>query len=251
MKNISIVILILVLASLGLNAWMLAQLSTLKDDVKNVGQQVSSSIEEIKKIKTAPSPPAPPAQQAEVRVSIDDDPIKGDQKAPLTIIEFSDYQCPFCRRFHQEVLPSIESEYISKGKARYVFRDYPLAFHQQALPAALAANCAGEQGKYWEINSFLFENPTKLDIASVLSSSKNMGLDYGEFEKCINDKKYEPEIRKDIEDAKKYGVSGTPSFFVGKTEEGKEMTASYIRGAQPFEAFKARIDKLLSEEDKS
>jgi len=251
MKNISLVILILVLASLGLNAWMLAQLFTLKDDVKNVSEQVSSSIEEVKKIKAAPTAQAPQAQPAEVRVSIDDDPIKGDPKAPITIIEFSDYQCPFCRRFHQEVLPSIENEYISKGKVRYVFRDYPLSFHQQALPAALAASCAADQGKYWEVNDFLFENPTKLDIPNVLDSAKGLGLKYDEFEKCINEKKYEPEIQKDIEDAKKYGISGTPSFFVGKTEEGNEMTASYIRGAQPFEAFKSRIDKLLSEEDKS
>ncbi len=250
MKNIAIVILILILVSLGVNAWILGELSSLKGDVKNVGQQVSGAIEEIKKIKTAPSAPSAPAEPSEVRVSIDDDPIKGDPKAPLTLIEFSDYQCPFCRRFHQEVLPSIESEYISKGKVRYIFRDYPLQFHQQALPAALAANCAGEQEKYWEMNNFLFENPTKLDIASTLSSAKSLGLNYEEFEKCVNEKKYESEIQKDAEDAKKYGVRGTPSFFIGKTEEGKEMTGSYVRGAQPFEAFKARIDKLLSEGDK-
>lgn len=250
MKNVTIVILILILLGVGLNAWILAELSSMKDDVRKLSRQLSGAIEEIRKIKTAPSAPAAPSELSEVRVSIDDDPIKGDPKASLTIIEFSDYQCPFCRRFHQEVLPSIESEYISKGKVRYVFRDYPLTFHQQALPAALASNCAGEQGKYWEINNFLFENPTNLDIANILSSAKSLGLSYGEFEKCVNDKKYESEIQKDIEDAKKYGVSGTPSFFIGKTEEGKEMTASYIRGAQPFQVFKARIDKLLSEGDK-
>lgn len=250
MKNIAIVAIVLILVGLGLNAWILAELSSIKGDVKKLSQQVSGAVEAIKKIKTAPSAPVPPSEPSEVRVSIDDDPIKGDPKASLTIIEFSDYQCPFCRRFHQEVLPSIQNEYISKGIVRYVFRDYPLAFHQQALPAALAANCAGEQEKYWEMNDFLFENPTKLDIASILSSAKGLGLNYDEFEKCVNGEKYEAEIQKDMEDAKKYGVSGTPSFFIGKTEEGKEMTASYIRGAQPFRVFKVRIDKFLGEEDK-
>ncbi|MGH7792946.1 MAG: DsbA family protein, partial [Thermodesulfobacteriota bacterium] len=230
MKNIAIVTIVLILVGLGLNAWILAELSSIKGDVKKLSQQVSGAVEAIKKIKTAPSAPVPPSEPSEVRVSIDDDPIKGDPKASLTIIEFSDYQCPFCRRFHQEVLPAIQNEYISKGIVRYVFRDYPLAFHQQALPAALAANCAGEQEKYWEMNDFLFENPTKLDIASILSSAKSLGLNYDEFEKCVDGKKYEAEIQKDMEDAKKYGVSGTPSFFIGKTEEGKEMTASYIRG---------------------
>jgi len=249
MKTINIAILILVLASLGLNAWILMELSSIKRSMKSHGEQLSSAIEEVKKIKSPPpGAPAAEEQPSEVRVSVDDDPIKGDPKAPVTIVEFSDYQCPFCRRFHEQTLPSLDTEYISKGKVRYAFRDYPLEFHQNALPAALAANCAGEQGKYWEINDFLFKNPDKLEVPNILSSARSLGLNKEELEKCINEKRYQSEINRDMEDARKYGVRGTPSFFIGKTEEGKEINGFPIRGAQPYQVFKTRIDKLLGED---
>jgi protein-disulfide isomerase len=249
MKILSNLILVLIIITLGLNVWILAELSSVKSEVKKQGKEITSAVEEIKKVRTSRrATTSPPEESREVRVSIDDDPIKGDPKAPITIIEFSDYQCPFCRRFHQETLPLLESEYISKGKVRYVFRDYPLAFHKHAVSAAIAANCAGEQGKYWEINEFLFKNPDKLDTSTILSSAKDLGLNYEEFEKCINEKRYESEINKDFEDGRRYGVRGTPSFFIGKTEEGKEITGSYVRGAQQYQVFKTQIDKLLGED---
>ena len=238
-----------VLISIVLSAWILRDLKSVKHDMSARNQQISSAIEEVKKLAASrPSArPTPPSAQ-NVKVSIDNDPIKGDTKAPVTIVEFSDFQCPFCKRFYDQVLPSLDKEYISTGKVRLVFRDYPLEFHKNALPAAIAANCAQEQGKYWEVHNFLFEHPDKLDTTSMLSSAEELNLNRDKFEKCVNDNTKEAEINKDIQDGQLYGVRGTPSFFIGKTDDGKgEMTGVYIRGAQPFQVFKAEIDKLLAQ----
>ena len=143
------------------------------------------------------------------------------------------------------MLSKIEEEYISKGKVRLVFRDYPLGFHKQAVPAALAANCAGEQGKYWEVHDFLFENPDKLDTQAVSDASAELGLDKAKFDACVSDKSKESEITADFKDGQKYGVTGTPSYFIGRTEEGDEFTGTFVRGAQPYDVFKQHIDEQL------
>ncbi len=242
-----------VLISIVLSAWALFEITSMKTDIVVINKDIATVLEEVKEIKTRPAQPAPtrpsPVQPQNVKVSIDDDPIKGDKDAPVTIIEFSDYQCPFCKRFYDQVVPSLEEEYISKGKVRMVFRDYPLDFHKNAVPAAIAANCAGEQGKYWELHDFLFENPDKLEIDTILSSTKELGLDHDKFEKCVNNKAdKEAEIDNDFTEGQKYGVRGTPSFFIGKTGDGKEISGIYVRGAQPYNVFKNHIDKLLEEE---
>jgi protein-disulfide isomerase len=238
-----------VLISIVLGAWTLRELKSVKSDLTSRNQQLSSAIDEVKKLAASRTPARQAAPTPEnVKVSVDDDPIKGDPKAPVTIIEFSDFQCPFCKRFYDQVLPSLDKEYISTGKVRLVFRDYPLDFHKNALPAAVAANCAGEQGKYWEVHDFLFENPNKLDTASILSSTGELNLNHEKFEQCVNDKTKENEINKDFQEGQLYGVRGTPSFFIGKTEDNEdEMTGLYIRGAQPFPVFKTEIDRLLAQ----
>jgi len=162
-------------------------------------------------------------------------------------VEFSDYECPFCKRNHDQVFSQIQKEYIDTGKVRYVFRDYPLGFHKKAIPAATAANCAGEQGKYWEINDFLFQSKANLADEKYIEFAKANGLDLAKFETCLKDDKHKAEIDKDFKDGQAYGVRGTPSFFIGKTEKGKEMTGVYIRGARPYNAFKTEIDKILAQ----
>ncbi len=253
MRTLIIILAILLMVSLGINAWTLSQLSSVKKQLADQERKVASLVEEIKGIKQKGSKrKRRPEPEREVVVAFDDDPVKGDSNAPVTIIEFSDYQCPFCRRFHNEVLPSIEKKYISTGKVRYIFRDFPLGFHKQAIPAAVAANCAGEQGKYWEMNDFLFKNPSKLDVESTLAAAKELGLDYAKFEECMtkNREKHEEEIKKDLEDGKRYGVKGTPSFFIGNTGSGTEMKAIYLRGLRPFSSLKPYIEKLLKEDSK-
>lgn len=248
MRTILILLAILLIVSLGLNAWTLSQLTAVKKELKDQGKKVSKMIEDVNKLEEdSQHRKSQPSTSKEVLVAFDDDPIKGDPKAPVTIVEFSDYQCPFCRKFHKEVLPKIQEEYISKGKVRYIFRDFPLRFHQKAVPAAIAANCAGEQDKYWEMNDFLFDNPSKLEIEAVLTSVNDLGLDYGKFEECVKNDVHKAEINKDYEDGRNYGVRGTPSLFIGKTGVGPDMKGFYIRGTRPFESIKPQIDKLLQE----
>lgn len=237
---------VLIALVLGLNAWVFFELSKLRGELRLQGKELSRVSGELKGIKSSLSERK--ANTGEFRVSVDDDPVKGDMYAPVTVIEFSDYECPFCRRFHEQTLPLIEKEYISKGKVRYVFRDFPLSFHKRAFPAALAANCAGEQGRYWDFNDFLFKNPDKLDdVESIKEYALSLGMDTEKLDRCIREKKYEHEINKDIEDGRKYGIRGTPSFFIGRTENGNEITAIYVRGSQPFQVFKTHIDRFLSE----
>jgi len=247
MRTILTILAVLLLLSLGINAWTISQLSTVKKGMKNQQLKVAKLADDIKKLQTGgPRKPSKSDTPKEVLVSFDDDYIKGDPKAPVTIVEFSDYQCPYCRKFHNEVLPQIQEEYISKGKVRYIFRDFPLSFHKQAVPAAIAANCAGEQGKYWEMNNFLFANPGKLSTSKIIPEVEALGLDKAKFEACVNDDSKKAEVDADSKAGRNYGVRGTPSLFIGKTGDGTEMNAIYLRGLRQFDSLKPIIDKKLS-----
>ena len=187
--------------------------------------------------------------QLPVKISTDNDPIIGDPNAPITIIEFSDFQCPFCARFHIQTLPLILEEYIEQGKVKLVFRDFPIqSIHPNALPASIAAECANEQGKFKEMHDTLFDNQNKWnnqdtdDALSLFSQyATNIQLEQETFDSCLTNGKYIDEIKKDLDDGREYGVSGTPGFFVGNDEIGYVE----LKGAQPFESFKKIIDAQL------
>lgn len=246
MKIFLSVILVLIIGSIALNAWILTEVSKVKLALNDHSQKLEKIEGSIGRT-AQPRAEARPEEQAEVKVNIDDDPIKGNEDAPVTVVEFSDYQCPFCRRNHMQVFPELEKEYIDTGKVRYVFRDYPLAFHNKAVPAAVAANCAGEQDKYWEMNNYLFKDQSNLDEPAFLKFAEENKLDVSKFKACLDSEDQKKEVDKDFQDGQKYGVRGTPSFFVGKTGEGKEFTGVYIRGARPYTVFKTEIDKILAE----
>ena len=184
-----------------------------------------------------------------VKISMDDDPIIGNADAPITIIEFSDFQCPFCARFHMQTLPLLLEEYIEEGKVKLVFRDFPIqSIHPNALPASVAAECANEQGKFREMHDILFENQNewnKKDTTQVMTLfsqyAAGIQLEQERFDSCLIGAKYIEEIRNDLEDGRDYGVSGTPGFFVGNDEIGYVE----LKGAQPFDSFKKIIDAQL------
>jgi len=169
-------------------------------------------------------------------VSIDDDAIKGDVNAPVTIIEFSDFECPFCGKYVMETYPQIVKEYIETGKVRYVFRDFPLDFHANAQKAAEAAECAGEQGMYWEMHDYLFANQDYLGISYLKGYAKDLKLDTDKFNECLDSGAMEEEVLADLLEGQSYGVSGTPGFFIN----GK-----MISGAQPYEVFVQEIEAAL------
>jgi protein-disulfide isomerase len=145
-------------------------------------------------------------------------------------------------------LPQIEKEYIATGKVKYVFLDFPLPFHKQASKAAEAAHCAGEQGKYWEMHDQLFANQKALEPKDLSEYAGKIELDITKFQECLDSGKYAEEIKKDIVEAQKAGVTGSPAFFFGYAEPDKPNTikaTKMLKGAQPYFKFKESIDSLL------
>jgi protein-disulfide isomerase len=198
-----------------------------------------------------PGQPLPPAQ---AEVTVDNDAVLGSSSAPVTIIEFSDYQCPFCRKFWTETLPSIKREYIDAGKVKLVFRDFPLSsIHPAAEAAAMAAECVREVGKgdaaYYKYHDKIFQEGNILDSGSPSgpvtktaqfgpTELKKWAKDLGyNIDSCLDSQKYKSEIQKDLSDGASSGVQGTPAFFVN---------GQLLSGAQPFSAFKQAIDAALA-----
>jgi len=192
-----------------------------------------------------------PTEQSKLvmKISADNDPVIGNPDAPITIIEFSDFQCPFCARFFTQTLPLIYEEYIDQGKVKLVFRDYPIqSIHPNAVPASVASECANEQGKFKEMHDILFGNQNEwskqetVDALSLFSQyATEIQLEQETFDSCLTSGKYIDEIQKDLVDGQNYGVSGTPGFFVGNDQIGYVQ----IKGAQPFDIFKKVIDAQL------
>lgn len=168
-----------------------------------------------------------------VNVSVDDDPIKGDKNAKVTIIEFSDFECPFCEKV-QPTLKKVMDKYA--GKARLVFRDFPLSFHKNAQKSSEAAQCANEQGKFWEYHDKLYVNQKALAVSDLKKYAVDLGLDVSKFNQCLDSNKFAEEVKKDLTDGEKAGVDGTPAFFIN----GRKLV-----GAQPYEAFEKIIEEEL------
>jgi protein-disulfide isomerase len=165
---------------------------------------------------------------------------KGEGGAPVVMVEYSDYQCPYCVKYVDESFPQIEKDYIDTGKVRYLFRDLPLPFHENALPAALAARCAGDQDKYWEMHDILFEKQGEWSSGDPGELFKGyageLGLDSKAFSACFDGEKYLQEINADLDLAQQVGADGTPAFFIN---------GERIIGALPISTFKQAIDAEL------
>jgi len=195
-------------------------------------------------------PTQPPGPQI-IQGLLDDDPVKGNPDATVTIVEFSDFQCPFCKRFHQTTLPLILENYVDTGKVKFVYRDFPIAsLHPNgAIPTALAAECADEQGMFWQYHDKLFQtqkNWERLAAEDVVIELKTfageLGLDTNQFNDCLDSGKYRDEVNNDLQDGTSYGITGTPGFFIGNEERG------YIKvsGAQPYSVFQNVLDQMLA-----
>ena len=179
----------------------------------------------------------PTPSVADMEALLDDDAVRGDKDAPVTIVEWSDFECPFCARFFEQALPSIEEEYIKTGKVKLVYRDFPLSFHTNAQKAAEAAECAGEQGKYWEMHDLLFAQGVQGGVAGFKQYAKTLGLNTAKFDTCLDSGAMAGEVHQDMADGAAVGIQGTPGFIVN----GK-----LVSGAQPFAVFKQVIDAELN-----
>ena len=178
----------------------------------------------------APRPTQPPERLD--NVSVDDDPYLGPEDAPITIVEFSDFRCPYCKRFHDETMPELLEAY--EGQIRFVYRDFPVVGGEAA---AEASQCAHEQGQYWDYHHALFENiDTIAGTAGFVELAESMGMDGDQFQQCMDDSTYRDEVVNDYNDARAYGVTGTPTFFINGVR---------IVGAQPLASFVTVIDEEL------
>lgn len=181
--------------------------------------------------------PAKTQPGVDMEALMDDDAVKGDEDAPVTIVEFSDYECPFCARFYSQTYNQIKEDYIDTGKVKLVFRDFPLGFHKNAQKAAEAAECAGDQGMYYEMHDKLFENGVEGGVDSFKVYASTLGLDTEQFNECLDSDKYEKEVKQDMSDGQKAGVTGTPAFFIN----GEKVV-----GAQPYSVFQEKIEAALA-----
>ena len=177
----------------------------------------------------------------------DDDAVLGNKNAPVTLIEFSDYECPFCKRHFTQTLPQIKKKYIDTGKVKMVFRDFPLGFHDPlATQEAMAAECVREQSDnetYFTYHDLIFENTTSngrgMQKSQLYDLAEQVGVDRDKFSECLDSEKYKDEIKKDIADGQKAGVTGTPAFLIN---------GQFISGAQPFSVFEQVIEEELKKQ---
>ncbi len=213
--------------------------------------------EMISEIESQAPVPVPQAAQVPIQssvpqifqVSLDDDPVKGDPDAPVTVVEFSDFQCPFCARFAAQTLPALQENYIDTGKIKLVYRDMPLDnLHPNARPVHIAAECADEQGKFWEYHDILFakqqqwQSLSSSNLDTTLTNfAAGLGMQSAEFQSCMKSQEIADEVNADLLAAGQYGATGTPTFFIGNEEEGFVK----LVGAQPFTAFQRIIDAQL------
>ena len=163
----------------------------------------------------------------------------------MTIIEFSDFECPYCARYALQTFPELRRNYIDTGKVRYAARDLPLTFHRFAMPAAVAARCAGEQGRFWEYRHALFTQQSRLGSAPYAQLARAQGLDLTRFESCRSDGRAAAAVRADAELAQSQGITSTPTFVVGRVVDG-QFQAETFSGAKSYAEFASRVDALLA-----
>jgi protein-disulfide isomerase len=198
----------------------------------------------VERLQAPAQPPAPPEPPQIVTLTNMSGYMLGRPDAPLTMIEFTDLQCPFCNRFALTVFDQLKKEFIDTGKVRFISRDYPLDFHPFAMPAARASRCAGDQGKFWELREALVKNAPLLAAGYISQQAAALHLDMKQFDSCVSGTQYDAAIRKDMTEGAGFSVSGTPTFFVGKTT-AQGFAGLRIVGAQPYAVLKERIEGLL------
>jgi protein-disulfide isomerase len=206
--------------------------------------EIKALLAELKKANPeAVAAPSIPTSKSEL---MDDDALLGEKNAPVMLVEFSDYQCPFCNRHFSQTFNQIKKNYVDTGKVAYVYRDYPLSFHADALPAAIAAECVRDQqgdSAYFQMHEKIFtgvSNTGTIPPATLSKYASELGANMSKYESCLTSPEKEAEVYADMSAGSGYGISGTPGFVLTNGE-----TSTSISGAQPYAAFKAQIDALL------
>jgi protein-disulfide isomerase len=213
------------------------QADQILDELRQIRQLLEKQAE-----NKAPGPPAPAPTVA--KLHLEGAPMLGSKDAPVTMVEFTDYQCPFCQRFHMQVYGLLKKDFIDTGKVRFFSRDMPIdSLHPNATRAAQAARCAGEQGQFWTLRDVMASHPDKLDMESLVGDASALKMDKDTFRTCVESGKYKEAVQGDVLEAMKIGADGTPAFVVGKsTPDG--VNGDMIVGAQPYSLFEEKFKQL-------
>lgn len=213
----------------------------LRREVEALKLQQAQLAEELRRLQQAMGVRA-------ASLSLGTAPSRGSADAPLVLVEFSDYECPFCIRHFTQTMPELEREYISTGKLRYVFMDFPIdQLHPAALKAHEAARCSGEQGKFWDMHQRLFSPAGTHGVDRLKQLASEVGVDRGKFDACLDSGRMQAPVRASVERATQLGADGTPQMYLGVADaSGSFRIIRSIRGAVPFPQMKQVIDALLA-----
>lgn len=210
-------------------------------------QQADEILNELKQIRQLlekqQGGAAQPEQPTRAKVATAGAFAIGSKDAPLTMVEFTDFQCPFCQRFHVSTFSDLKKNYIDTGKVRFVSRDLPLDFHPNAMQAAQAGRCAGEQGQFWPMRDHMGTHPDQLDMAHLVAYAGELKLNVETFRACVESGKYKTAIQADMQEAVKIGANGTPSFVIGKTQPDT-VDGELVIGAMPYSVFDEKLKEL-------
>jgi protein-disulfide isomerase len=226
------------------------------DELKENQQRMLNELAEIKKLLQEKSAKAEyaakPALPTVISVNVHGEPFRGDSRARLAIMEYSDFECSFCAKYVREIYPRVDADYIKPGKIKYFFRDLPEPGQTNAMLKARAARCAGEQGKFWEMHDLLFAAQPALAGTELASCAQTLGLDTAKFNECLASERYQENIRLSMAGAKKIGIYGTPAFLIGTvTEDGDFLRATKVLvGGESYEVLKSALEELLAPQPK-
>ncbi len=222
---------------------LVLQNSELLDELKQIHKLLEQQLALQPRAQAASGPPVD--EKVRMRVAPGGFEV-GSADAPLTLIEYTDYQCPFCRQFDTSTYEEIKKNYIDTGKLRYVSRDFPLDMHDNAPRAALAARCAGEQGKFWELRHVMIVNANQLQMSNLKTYAADLKLDVDKFSACVTSEKYKADIARDVAEGRTAGVSGTPTFVLGRMTDGS-IDGARIVGSLPYGTFDAKLQSLMAQ----
>lgn len=224
----------------------------MKSDMEQLKQQITQLTEDVKKIndnvekidKVVFKPKYQTLPNQDNVFSDEKTPSLGSSDAKIAIVEFSDFQCPYCKRFSDNTFDQLKTNYIDTGKVKYIARDFPLSFHPQAKGAAVAALCSFQQDAYWPMRALLFNNVKQLGNELYQQSASELELDKEKFDNCLSDQDVMKKVEQDMALGSSLGVRGTPSFLVGKVENGQLIEPQLVVGAQQYAVFAELLDSL-------
>lgn len=224
-------------------------IAELQGEVRSLRDEVAILAGQIKQLQVQAVSQREPQRES---IDLDGAPVLGNRQAKIGIVEFSDFQCPYCRRFHELVYPTLKSRYIDTGKVSFIVKDFPLNFHAHAMSAAIAVNCAREQdpAATWDVQDDLFSHQKDFGDKYFEALAKHFKLDKGRYQACLKDSQVKQRVERELNYGMAAGVSGTPTFFIGRVDGDQLVDALRVEGVQPISVFAQVIASLGRKADR-